>query len=240
MKTITPILLTFLVLITTTTFSQNKKVKANGNIITTTRTVSDFDKIAVSGSFDVTLKKGKGKAVTIEASSNLMDIIETIVENNQLKIKFKSGWNIRTSKKINITVTYEALSAVTLSGSGSIISEDEIIANNLALKVSGSGNMKLKLFTDNLTATISGSGNLKLTGETNIVTCSLSGSGNLNASNLKAAITNAKVSGSGNVKIQASEEIYAKASGSGNIIYSGEPNIIKANSSGSGSVRKIN
>ena len=240
MKTITPILLTFLVLITTTGFAQKKKVKANGNIITTTRTVSDFDKIAVSGSFHVTLIKGKEKTITIEASSNLMEAIETEVENGLLKIKFKSGWNIRTYKKVTITVTFEALSGVALSGSGSITSADELIANDLALKVSGSGNMKLKLFTDTLTAAISGSGNLKLNGETNIVTCSISGSGNLNASDLIATITNAKVSGSGNVKIQALEEIHAKVSGSGSILYSGNPNIIKANSSGSGSVRKIN
>ncbi|SNR50696.1 Putative auto-transporter adhesin, head GIN domain [Lutibacter agarilyticus] len=240
MKTITPILITFLLLISTTSFAQKKKVKGNSNIITTTRTVDNFDNIAVSGSFNVTLIKGKAGTITIEASSNLMEAIETEVKDGLLKIKFKSGWNIRTYKKVNITVTFETVSGVSLSGSGSIISADEIIANNLDLKVSGSGNMKLKLFTDQLTAAISGSGNLKLHGETNIVTCSISGSGNLNASDLKATITNAKVSGSGNVKIQALEEIHAKVSGSGNILYSGNPSIIKANASGSGAVKKMN
>lgn len=240
MKTIIPIVFTFLLLITTTSFAQKNNVKGNGNIITTTRTVADFDKIAVSGSFNVKLIKGKTKTITIEASSNLMEAIETEVEDGLLKIKFKSGWNIRTSKKINITVVFEALSSVSMSGSGSVTSADEIIANDLNLKVSGSGSMKLKLFTDQLTAAISGSGNLKLNGETNVVTCSISGSGNLNAADLKATITNAKVSGSGNVKIQALEEIHAKVSGSGNILYSGNPNIIKTNSSGSGAVKKMN
>ncbi len=240
MKTITPILITLLLLITTTSFAQKNKVKGNGNIITTTRTVTDFDNIAVSGSFNVTLIKGKAGTITIEASSNLMEAIETNVEDGLLKIKFKKGWNIRTYKKINITVTFESISGVSLSGSGSVTSTDEIIANNLDLKVSGSGNMKLKLFTNQLTAAISGSGNLKLHGETTIVNCSISGSGNLNATNLKATITNAKVSGSGNVKIQALEEIHAKVSGSGNILYSGNPSIIKANSSGSGDVKKMN
>lgn len=240
MKKIIPLSIAFLLLIATHGFAQKNKVKGNGNIITTTRTVSAFDKIAVSGSFYVTLVKGKDKTITIEASDNLMEAIETEVENGLLKIKFKSNWNIRTYKRINITIPIETLSSVSLSGSGTITSVEEIIANNLNLKVSGSGSMKLKLFTDNLTAAISGSGNLKLKGETNIINCSISGSGNLNASDLKASITNAKVSGSGNVKIQALEEIHAKVSGSGNINYSGNPTIIKSNSSGSGSVRKMN
>lgn len=240
MKTITRIFFAFLILTTTNSFAQKNKVKGNGNIITTTRTVSNFDKIAISGSFNVTLIKGKEGPIIIEASENLMEAIETEVKDGLLKIKFKSGWNIRTHKKINITVTFETVSGVSMSGSGSVSSADEVIATDLNLKVSGSGNMKLKLFTDNLTAAISGSGNLKLHGETNVLTCSISGSGNLNAADLSAAITNAKVSGSGNVKVNALKEINAKVSGSGNIHYSGNPTIIKANSSGSGSVRKMN
>lgn len=239
MKIITPLCIVFLLLLNTHSFAQKKKIKGNGNIITTTRTISKFDKIAVSGSFYVTLVKGKQKTITIEASDNLIEVIETEVENGLLKIKFKSGWNIRTYKKVNITVTFNTLSSISLSGSGNLTSANEIISNNLNLKISGSGNMKFKLFTDNLTTAISGSGNLKLSGETNIVTCSISGSGNLNASDLKATIINAKVSGSGNVKIQALEEIHARVSGSGNISYTGNPTIIKAKSSGSGSVRKI-
>lgn len=240
MKITTPILITLFLLITTFSFAQKNKIKGNGDIISTTRTVADFDKITVSGSFNVTLIKGKSRTVNIEASSNLMEAIETEVKNGLLKIKFKKGWNIRTYKKITITVTFETISAISLSGSGSITSADEIISNNLDLKVSGSGNMKLKLFTDQLTTAISGSGDLKLLGESTIFNCTISGSGNLNASDLKATVTNAKVSGSGNVKVQALEEIHAKVSGSGNILYTGNPRIIKANSNGSGSIKKIN
>lgn len=239
MKTISTLFIAIL-LVSSTIIAQKNKVKGNGNITTETRTVSNFDQIKVSGSFDVTLLKGDEGTITIEASENLMEAIETDVKDGVLKIRYKSGWNIRSYKKVHITVTFEDLEGVSLSGSGSVISEDEIIANDFELGVSGSGNMKLKLFTGNLEASISGSGNLKLSGETNTFTCSISGSGNLNASELKATITTAKVSGSGNVKVNAIKEIHAKSSGSGNIIYSGNPTIVKANSSGSGSVHKRN
>ena len=240
MKTITSLFITAFLLISISTNAQSKKVKGNGKITTEIRTVSNFDKIAVSGSFDVILVKGKEGTINIEASENLMESIETEVKDGLLKIKFKKGWSIRTSKKINITISYEDIEGVSLSGSGSVVSSDEIIANDLEISVSGSGNMKLHVFTGNLKSSISGSGNIKLSGETTNFTCGISGSGNLNASELKSDISTAKVSGSGNVKVYAIKEIHAKSSGSGNIIYSGNPDIVKATSSGSGSVQKRN
>lgn len=239
MKSITTYFIALLLIVSTNSFAQKNKIKGNGTITTENRTVSNFDKIAISGSFNVTLIKGKEGPISIEASENLMEVIETEVTDGLLKVKFKKGWNIRTYKKINITITFEDISGLSMSGSGSVTSSDEVIANDLAIKVSGSGSLKLNVFTDTLDTTISGSGNVKLNGETNVLTCTISGSGNVNAADLKASITNAKVSGSGNIKVTALKEIHAKTSGSGTIYYSGNPTIIKANSSGSGSIRKM-
>lgn len=239
MKSITTYFTVLLLIVSTNSFSQKNTIKANGNITTENRTVANFDKIAISGSFKVTLIKGKEGPITIEASDNLMEAIETEVKDGLLSVKFKSGWNIRNSKRINITITFENITGIAMSGSGSVTSTDEVIANDLAIKISGSGSLNLKVFTDKLETAVSGSGNVKLKGETNILTCSISGSGNVNAADLKASITNAKVSGSGNVKVNALKEIHAKTSGSGHVYYSGNPTIIKVNSSGSGSIRKI-
>ena len=42
----------------------NKKINGNGDIITKTRSVGDYDKIGVSGSFDVKLYKGDEGSIT--------------------------------------------------------------------------------------------------------------------------------------------------------------------------------
>lgn len=220
--------------------AQQKSIKANGNIITSTRTVNNFDEIAVSGSFDVNLVKGKEGTITIKASENLVDAIVTEVENGILKIKFKKGFSVKNYKSIHITVSYESIEGITLSGSGEIHSNNVVNAENLDLSLSGSGNFKLDVSSANLNASISGSGNMNLSGQSDIFSCSISGSGNIISSELTANIVNAKISGSGNIKVNAIKEINAKTSGSGNIIYTGNPTIIKANSSGSGSVHQKN
>lgn len=239
-KYTTILFITFLMIFNMNLYAQKKNIKGSGNISTETRSVSNFDKISISGSFDVILIKGDEGTIKIDASDNIIESIITEVKDDVLKVRFKKGINIRTSKSIDVSISYEDIEGVALSGSGSVGSTSKVHSESLALKVSGSGNMKLDVDSKQLLTAISGSGNLKLTGDTEDLSCSVSGSGNLSASDLSAKIVNAKISGSGNIKIHAINEIHAKTSGSGNIIYSGNPGIIKSNSSGSGSVKQKN
>jgi len=229
-----------ILLLTCFTLTAQETIKGNGNEVTTTRSVGDFNKIAVSGHFKIKLEKGKEGNITIKGESNIIEKLETTVDGGVLKVKFKKGLNFRANKTIYLTITYQNIESVSLSGSGEVACNDLINAKDLGLRLSGSGNFNLNVVTTNLNASISGSGNMNLTGETTNFTCGISGSGNMNAKKLTAKVANAKISGSGNVKVNAVNELNAKTSGSGNIIYSGNPTIIKANSSGSGSVQKKN
>lgn len=238
MKTITSLIT--ILLFTCFTLTAQKTIKGDGNQVTKTRSVGDFDKIAVSGHFKVTLEKGKEGDITIKGEGNIIEKLETTVNDGVLKIKFKKGLNFRSHKTIYLTIGYQDIEGVSLSGSGEVVCNDLINAKDLNLSLSGSGNFKLNVESTNLDASISGSGNMSLTGNSNNFSTGISGSGNMNAQKLTAQVVNAKISGSGNVKVNAVNEINAKTSGSGNIIYSGNPTIIKANSSGSGSIQKRN
>ncbi|REE82019.1 putative autotransporter adhesin-like protein [Lutibacter oceani] len=239
-KTIASILL--LSIISTSVHAQffTKKIKGNGDITTITRNVSDYDAIGIAGSFDVKLFKGNEGTITIKADENLLEYIVTEVENGNLKIKPKKGYNLVSRKTIEITVPFESIDGVSLAGSGDVFTNDIIKSNNLKISLAGSGNMDLNVSTGDLDSNIAGSGNIKLTGESDNFNCSIAGSGNLNGYNLKATIANASIAGSGNVKVNAVNEIHAKIAGSGNIVYSGDPEIIKSKSAGSGSVKKKN
>ena len=217
-----------------------KKVKGNGTIITKTRTVSDYDKIAVAGSFEVKLFKGKEGEISIKTDENLMEYIIIEVKNGDLKIKTKKGYNIRGSKTIIITVPFNDISVVSLAGSGDVYSDDVINSSYLKLSLAGSGDFNLAVSSKNLSISIAGSGNMTLKGNCNECKCEIVGSGNINGYKLKALIATVKIAGSGNVRINAINEIHAKSVGSGNIYYSGNPNIEKTTSVGSGSIKKKN
>ena len=230
-------------LITCTSISAQfftKKIKGNGDIITKTRTVNDYNKVAVAGSFDVELFKGKEGTLTIKGDENLMEYIITEVKKGTLKIKTKKGYNISTRKTIVITVPFKNINAVSLAGSGDIHSSDAIESTDLKLSLAGSGSMNVTVSTQKLISSIAGSGSLNLKGDTNEFKCSVAGSGDVNSFDLKSSKVKVSIAGSGNVKVHASNEIHASTAGSGDIYYSGNPSIEKVSSVGSGSIKKKN
>ena len=216
----------------------SKKIKGNGDITTTNRTVENYDKIGIGGAFYVTLLKGKEGSITIKAQENLLPYIITEVKNGELNIKTKDGYQIQSNKKIEITIPFEEIDAISLAGSGHVNSKDIVNTNNLKLSLAGSGSIQLEVATNTINSNIAGSGNIQLNGETSNLTCSIAGSGNVNAYDLKSDISTIKIAGSGNAKVNAVNEIHGSTAGSGNIIYSGNPTIVKVKSAGSGSIKK--
>lgn len=224
---------------TNSTVSAQNKVQGNGKVVTETRSTGDYDGIKIAGSFDVDLVSGKEGKITIKGEENLLAVIKVEVEDNSLKIYVEKGTQIRTSSgKIQVTVPFEKISELSLAGSGDIQSKDVIKNDNLAVKLSGSGNFNLPVDTNNLELHVSGSGNIHLKGTADKLTTKLSGSGDIDASNLKSKIVEANVSGSGNSKVTCAESITARVAGSGNIKYIGNPEKRDVKVSGSGTITK--
>lgn len=221
------------------TNAQNK-IKGNGKVVTQTRTTGDYDGIKISGFFDVNLVAGKEGKITIKGEENLLSSIKVEVEDNTLKIYVESFKNIRPSsgKSIEVTVPFEKISNIALSGSGNIQSKDIIKSDKLLAKLSGSGNFNLAIDSNEFELNLSGSGNVHLKGTADNFTTKLSGSGDIDAGSLKSKNVDVNVSGSGNSKVTCNEKLTARVSGSGNIKYTGNPEKRDVKVSGSGNISK--
>jgi len=242
MKNTTKIIVLALLLFTTLSnaqWSSGKKVKGNGNVISEKRTTADYDEIKVSGFFDVILVAGKEGVISIQAEENLMQYIKTEVEGNVLNLTTEKNVNISTNKGVTITVPFEQISLISLSGSGDIISKNTIETSKFIAKLSGSGDMTLNVKTTEFENSLSGSGNVVLTGSTDAFVSKISGSGDVDAEKLITKNSNLSISGSGDMKVNCSMSLYARISGSGNIVYKGNPEIKDTKVSGSGEISKI-
>lgn len=221
-------------------WSSNDKKKGNGNVVTETRTTSDYDAIKISGSFDVDLVAGQEGKIILKGEENLLSAIKVEVEDNVLKVYIERNSNIRPSigKKIQVTIPFDKISEVNLSGSGNIQSKNVIKNDKFLAKLSGSGNFNLAVDSNNLELNLSGSGNVRLKGNANNFTTKLSGSGDIDTTELQSKIVDVNVSGSGNSKINCKESLTARVSGSGNIKYTGNPEKRDVKVSGSGNISK--
>ena len=212
-----------------------EKVKGNGKLISEIRTTVAYDQISANGSFNIELTSGTEGKLTIEIEENLSKYLITEVEGEELKISWKKGINISTRKSVKIIVPVAQISTLSLSGSGKISSSTVIKADELNLNLSGSGRIDIDIESSSIVSNLSGSGSIGLAGETENFECSVSGSGRIGGYDLIISnMADAKVSGSGNVKVTVNGTLNAKVSGSGNFRYKGNPTkeIIKVSGSG--------
>lgn len=229
-------------MVTFSSYSQWNTVTGSGNIKKETRSVSDFTGIALSGNINVELSYGTSNTITLEGDDNLLPLIETVVEGENLVVKTKDKTGIKTNKKIRVSVSVARLTNLKVSGSGNITGNGDFSNSGTTdISVSGSGNINVGVGSFNETKiNISGSGNITLKGQnTNNITAKISGSGDIDCSNFSANDVLAHVSGSGNIKVYANKSIDAKISGSGNIFYKGPAGNINLKSAGSGKIIKV-
>ncbi|MDB4767471.1 DUF2807 domain-containing protein [Flavobacteriaceae bacterium] len=233
------ILLIAMILIGTSAHAQWwKRIKGNGNTITQTRQTANYDKVSVSGSFDVQLVRGEEGEITLKGEENLLKHIEVYVKNNVLILKVKDNINLSSSwnKTITIEVPVIEITGVKLSGSGDISTQTTLKATDFNAAVSGSGDISLAIEATNLYVQISGSGDINLSGSADDLTVKVSGSGDVNAYDVAAQDATVTVSGSADVTLTVKGTLNAKVSGSGDIQYKGNPKKVVSKVSGSGDV----
>lgn len=221
-------------------WGNNKKIKGNGNVITEKRTTSDYDAIAVGGSFDVVLVKGTEGNITLKGEENIIPLIETEISGGTLKINYKKNTNVRTTRRMVVTVTVTEIESIALGGSGNITSKTDLKSDDFSVSLGGSGNIELDIDADETNVNIGGSGNIDLKGTTNNLKCAIAGSGSIRAYDLTTSEINATIAGSGSVKATVKNKIKANLIGSGSLYYKGNPKHIDSKSIGSGSIVERN
>lgn len=221
-------------------WNMRKEIKGNGNMITETRTTSDYAGIKVAGFFDVDLVAGKEGNITIKGEKNIVDYIDVEVVDSVLKIGTEKGYNLKSSpgKSIQIIIPFESINSLVLSGSGDIKNIDVIKTDTFDAKLSGSGDLNLMVDAQKFNMSLSGSGDIELKGVADDFTTSISGSGDINAARLKSKSATVSISGSGDTKVNCSESLYARVSGSGDIEYFGNPSKKDTKVVGSGAITK--
>ena len=219
-------------------FTACEKVVGEGPVVTQTRAVSNFTRISVSIPGKVNYMIGPVYKVEVSGQQNILDILQTNMEGQELVIKVKDGKRLKEHEDIVVTISAPRLNFISLSGSAETNVAGNLIEADLGTKVSGSGNITVQqaILTGKLSGTISGSGNIKvMSGTTKNEDLRISGSGKIDLGNLVAERADSDISGSGDVWVNLTTALNATISGSGSVYYKGNPTI-STHVSGSGKV----
>lgn len=188
--------------------------RGSGVAATESRVLPGFTALDVAGANEVIVHVGDEQSVVVEADDNLIDRLTTEVNGRTLVLGTEGSFT--TEVPMTVDVTVPTLQAIALTGSGLVV-VDDVKAQQLTIRLPGSGI-------------------LIVSGSASRLDVELSGSGDVRLEDLLAREVSATLSGSGRVQVHATESLVASVSGSGVIVYTGDPDVIRQHITGSGAV----
>lgn len=203
--------------------------------------VAGFQKIEVSGPFEVQVHTGAAPSVSAKGPQNILDRMVVEVRGDTLVIhphKDKGfRWNFGRHDTVNVSVTTPALRAAQIAGSGGI-RVDRVKGASFDGGIQGSGDLSVaSVDVQTLNLSVGGSGSMKAdSGRAKTVALNIQGSGDIDTSGVAAETASANIGGSGNISAKAIGSAAVNIAGSGNVEITGGAKcaISKA---GSGDVR---
>ena len=214
------------------------KVSGSGIIKTETRNVSSFTGISLSLPAKVEIVQGNTEGISIETDDNILPLIETVVEDGKLRLRFKDRNMSVSTKTLNMKVNVKTLDSLSVAGSGDLRAAKLKVAN-LKTSIAGSGDVRIaSLDADTLIVSIAGSGDFSAGGKANAVEGKIAGSGDLKIETLAANSVKLSIAGSGDAKVWAKDTLKISVAGSGDVAYYGDAKVTQS-VAGSGSVKRL-
>jgi hypothetical protein len=216
-----------------------KRVRGNGNIKTEDRSVGSFKNVEISATAKILLSQGDQHSVKVEGDENLLPYVEVNQDGDKIIIRDRPGFVLRPTGDLRIYITSPVFSEIDASGASDIVSQNKISnPEELSMRLSGAGDVKMEVDAPRFTFTMSGAGSIYLKGQTKDVELHMSGAGSAHFYDLLAENVQVNISGVGSAEVYGSVKIQAQISGAGSISYKGNASDVSKQVSGIGSINK--
>ncbi|MFK7936672.1 MAG: head GIN domain-containing protein [Saprospiraceae bacterium] len=197
--------------------------RGEGPIVERELFLSDFSSIDLDIPADVCISQGPEQIVVVEGERNIINELDLDVDNGRWEIEFDDC--VRDYEGLKIFITLPFYEQLRISGSGLIFSTDVIVADDLDLRITGSGDIDVALDVEDLTTRITGSGEIRLEGIAEDAEHEINGSGDLEAFDLATEDTDIVIRGSGDAEVLVADRLDVRITGSGDVFFRGNPRL---------------
>jgi hypothetical protein len=240
-------------------WGMGERVEGSGEVVRVERKVRGFTEVGLATIGTLHVEVGKQEALVIRGEENIVEHIVTEVRRGMLTISNERGYNLRPTEPLEYYLTIRDLEGVSLSSAGDAYIPDieasrfririssagdlearSIKAKHLDVRISSSGDATIgDVEARTLDVSISSAGDLAIGGgSVESQDVRISSSGSHRASRLRSRRADVRISSSGDAHIMVTEELDARLSSSGSVLYSGDPRIRQHRSS-SGKLKRL-
>ena len=197
------------------------------------REVPAFDSVHVASGIRATIAVGPRKPVHLEADKEVLEIIETRVEDGTLHVGFKPRAHLSSSGEVTVSIQTPELHAVAGSG-GAVVRATFTRSTDSAISASGGSELHVR-GVDARDLAVEGSGGaiLDVTGRADQLSLQLSGGSQLDARQFEARNVAVQGSGGSVAELRASGKVRGSLSGGSEMHVRGGARASVATSGGS-------
>lgn len=222
--------------------------------------IKSFSKLSVDGPFEIHLTQGEAQSVTITSEQNIIDRTNKVVKEDKWNIHLQDGEYKNIAPKLNITISQlsnlEVRGGATvymsswntnnkeislLTEAGKLVTESPFVAKNVRINMNNGANFTLpKMATDSVFIVGDNIEIASITGTANYLNIQHQGHGRINTTGLKADSVYVNLTDGSKVNVYVNKYLDVTINNFGRVGYYGEPEEVKQNISGTGSLNHYN
>ena len=216
-------------------FGEGKR--GNGNVVSEIREVTeDFNVVHAAEGLDVYITQGKEFSIDVEADENIIEYINTEINDGTLRIDCEEQIGRAKSKKIYVTLP--EIVAINASSGSDVFGQGLIEADKLDISSSSGADIRIEVDTQNLTCDASSGADIDISGNAINLRANASSGADIDGRSLTVENCTADASSGSDISINVTKELNASASSGADVRYSGNPEIVNKSKSSAGSVTK--
>ncbi len=213
-------------------------LKSTGTVVTEMRELPDFNRLEVFDNINIFIHFGETPKAEVEAGSNLLNLIETVVDGETLFIRNsnKCNWVRSFEVPINIHLTCTNLNEIVARGVGNIETIDTINSDALLVEQwESSGTVKLRLNTSEVyLKSNTGPADFECSGSTDYLYAYSSSYGIFRLEELTSSDAFIWNKGTGDIYVNASNSLEIFLDYTGDVYYTGNPETLNITATNNG------
>ena len=215
----------------------NATVVGSGDIVTVEESISGFDRLDISHTFDVDIIQSQTYSLVVELDDNLVEylVIEQRGDTLVLSLEDNQSYNRITLKALISMPTLRALEA---SGASDVKFTQFSSSNPFDLDVSGASSAEGDIEAGDVSVDISGASDVVLSGSGGDLKVDASGAGEADLEEFPVNDADLDLSGASDVTVNVSGTLDVRADGASEVKYVGSPTFGTVDVSGGSTVQE--